>query len=100
MNNAKILDICLKMPPGINLTMWKDGSMHVTYNVDDVLKLRDTLVETAKRLNEQAIAHVEAQKALEIERQKLPLNTMQKLDEKLDALKQEHQVLPTIITPV
>lgn len=97
-NNPKIIDITLKMPPGINLTMWKDGSLHITYNVDDVLTLRDTLVATAKSLNEQAIARVEAEKALEIERQKLPLNTMQRLDEKLDTLKQEHEVLPTIIT--
>ena len=80
--------------------MWKDGSLHVTYNIVDVLKLRDTLIETAKGLNEQAIARIEAEKALEIERQRLPKNTMQQLDEKLEVLKQEHEIIPAIETVI
>ncbi len=97
---AHHLDISLRLPPGLAFTQWKDGSIHIQYTIEDVVKLRDTLVETAQRLNQQAVEHIEAKKALEIERQRLPVSNMQKLDTQLSDLKNEGASIPKVIMPI
>lgn len=94
---AALLDIALRLPPGVTFTMWKDGSVHIRCSADDVLKTRDQLELLGKELTTMAVRQLELERKAEIERQRMPESKLLAIDTELRRLKGELPDSPEVI---
>jgi len=82
-----MIDIPLRLPPGVLFINMPDHSLIIRCAPIDVLKLRETMLTIASDMSRIALQAKENEKARELALQKAPVNKIEKIDQEIEALK-------------
>ncbi len=84
-----IFELGLTPPPGVAFIQWSDGSIRIRYATKDVVPIRSMLLNLARSLTEQAINKLQAEREVEIAKQRMPLTRLQTINTEMASLKKE-----------